>query len=119
MAGARRDPVFGPIVLAGLGGTTAEAIADVAVRLAPLSVAEAAAMPAELTARALLDGWRGGPVLDAEAFGQVLASLGDLVTANPRLDEVEVNPLRLTAGGLVALDAVIINREVTDAQPDQ
>ena len=119
VVGARRDPVFGPIVLAGLGGTTAEAIADVAVRLAPLSVAEAAAMPAELTARALLDGWRGGPVLDPEAFGQVLASLGDLVTANPRLDEVEVNPLRLTAGGLVALDAVIINREVTDAQPDQ
>ena len=119
VAGARRDPVFGPIVLAGLGGTMAEAIADVAVRLAPLSVAEAAAMPAELAARALLDGWRGGPVLDAEAFGQVLARLGDLVAANPRLDEVEVNPLRLTADGLVALDAVIITREVADAQPEQ
>jgi acetyltransferase len=119
VAGARRDPVFGPVVLAGLGGTTAEAIADVAVRMAPLPAAEAAAMPAELTARVLLDGWRGGPVLDTAAFGRALAGLGDLLAANPNLDEVEINPLRLTAGGLVALDAVIITREASDAQPDQ
>ncbi len=119
VAGARRDPVFGPIVLAGLGGTMAEALADVAVRLAPLPAEEAAAMPSELAARALLDGWRGGPVLDAGSFGRVLASLGDLVTASPRLEEIEINPLRLTADGLVALDSVIITREVTDAQPDQ
>jgi acetyltransferase len=119
MAGARRDPVFGPVVVAGLGGTTAEAIADVAIRLAPLPAADAALMPGELAARAVLDGWRGGPALDPAAFGRVLASLGDLLTASPQVDEIEVNPLRLTADGLVALDAVIITREVTDAQPDQ
>lgn len=119
VAGARRDPVFGPVVVAGLGGTTAEAIADVAVRLAPLPAAEAALMPGELAARALLDGWRGGPVLDPAAFGRALASLGDLLAASPQVDEIEINPLRLTAGGLVALDAVIITREVADAQPDQ
>jgi acetate---CoA ligase (ADP-forming) len=111
--------VFGPVVLAGLGGVIAEAIADVAVRLAPLPAAEAAAMPAELAASALLDGWRGGPVLDPASFGRVLASLGDLLAATPHLNEVEVNPLRLTAEGLVALDAVIITKEVTDAQSDQ
>jgi acetyltransferase len=87
--------------------------------MAPLPAAEAATMPAELAARSLLDGWRGGPVLDAAAFGRVLASLGDLLTANAQLDEVEINPLRLTADGLVALDAVLVTREVTDAQPDQ
>jgi acetyltransferase len=76
-------------------------------------------MPGELAARALLAGWRGGPVLDAAAFGQALSSLGDLLAANPHVDEAEINPLRLTAGGLIALDAVIITREVTDAQPDQ
>ena len=119
VAGARRDPVFGPVALAGLGGTMAEAIADVAIRMAPLPPAEAAAMPAELSARALLYGWRGGPALDAASFGQALAGLGDLLAANPHLDEVEINPLRLTADGLVALDAVIITRETTDAQPDQ
>jgi acyl-CoA synthetase (NDP forming) len=119
VAGARRDPVFGPGGVAGLGGITAEAIADVAVRLAPLSAAEAALMPGELAARALLDGWRGGPVLDPAEFGRALAGLGDLLAVSPHVDEIEINPLRLTAGGLVALDAVIITREVTDAQPDQ
>jgi acetyltransferase len=121
--GARRDPVFGPIVLFGLGGTTAEALADVAIRLAPLAPATAAEMADELAGRVLLDGWRGGPVLDAMALGHAAAALGDLLTANPALAEVEVNPLRLTGSGLVALDAVVITRpvseEVSDAQPHQ
>ncbi|AIJ23719.1 acetate--CoA ligase family protein [Amycolatopsis methanolica] len=117
--GARRDPVFGPIVLFGLGGTTAEALADVAIRLAPLSPAEAAAMPDELAGRALLEAWRGGPVLDAKELGAVVSALGHLLVDNPGLDEIEINPLRLTRDGLVALDAVIIPREADDAQPDQ
>ncbi|MFE8992768.1 acetate--CoA ligase family protein [Streptomyces collinus] len=108
VVGARRDPVFGPVVLVGLGGTTAEALADVALRLAPLSPAAAAGMHAELAGRALLDGWRGGPVLDPAALGEVAAALGDLLAARPELAEIEINPLRLTAQGLVALDAVCI-----------
>lgn len=117
--GARRDPVFGPVLLLGLGGTTAEALADVAIRLAPVSLAEAAAMPAELAGRALLAGWRGGPELDPAELARVAAGLGDLLVANPGLDEIEVNPLRLTRDGLVALDAVIISKEADDAHPDQ
>ncbi|MER5180548.1 acetate--CoA ligase family protein [Streptomyces sp. NPDC002896] len=108
--GARRDPVFGPVVLAGLGGTAAEALADVAIRLAPLSLAEAAAMPDELAARALLEGWRGGPVLDRAEFGRVAAALADALAASPPdVAEIEINPLRLTADGLIALDAVIVH----------
>jgi acetyltransferase len=111
VVGARRDPVFGPVVLLGLGGTTAEALADVAIRLAPLTAEQAAAMPAELAGRALLAGWRGGPVLDTLELGRLLAALGDLLAANPALDDIEINPLRLTADGLVALDAVIVTHE--------
>lgn len=117
--GARRDPVFGPVLLLGLGGTTAEALADVAIRLAPLSIAEAAAMPAELAGHALLTGWRGGPELDAGELARVAVALGDLLVSNAALDEIEVNPLRLTGNGLVALDAVIISKEADDAHPDQ
>ncbi|MGW0710660.1 acetate--CoA ligase family protein [Streptomyces sp. NPDC002643] len=106
--GARRDPVFGPVVLVGLGGTAAEALADVAIRLAPLSVTEAADMPGELAGRALLDGWRGGPVLDRSAFGRVVAGLAAALAASPETAEIEINPLRLTADGLIALDAVIV-----------
>ncbi|MFI7502899.1 acetate--CoA ligase family protein [Streptomyces sp. NPDC049687] len=106
--GVRRDPVFGPVVLAGLGGTAAEALADVAIRLAPLSVTEAAAMPDDLAARALLAGWRGGPTLDRSEFGRVVAALAASLAASPGTAEIEINPLRLTADGLVALDAVIV-----------
>lgn len=115
----RRDPVFGPVLLFGLGGTTAEALADVAIRLAPLSLAEAAAMPAELAGRALLAGWRGGPELDTGELARAAVGLGDLLVANAGLDEIEVNPLRLTHNGLVALDAVVISKEADDAHPDQ
>jgi acetyltransferase len=119
VVGARRDPVFGPVVLLGLGGTTAEALADVCVRIAPLPEADAAAMPGELAGRVLLDGWRGGPVLDRAELGHVVAALGDLIAASPHLAEAEINPLRVTPDGLVALDAVIITREAADAQPDE
>jgi succinyl-CoA synthetase beta subunit len=107
IVGASRDPVFGPVVLVGLGGVVAEALADVAVAPAPLSVHEAAALPDELTGRALLDGFRGGPVADRAALGAVLAALGDLLTDHPQIEDVEINPLRVTADGLLALDAVL------------
>lgn len=121
--GARRDPVFGPIVLLGLGGTTAEALADVSIRLAPLRGEDAAEMPLELGGYALLDGWRGGPVLDPAEFAHAGAALGDLLLANPDLEEIEINPLRLTESGLIALDAVVLtrhtSREANDAHPHQ
>jgi acetate---CoA ligase (ADP-forming) len=121
--GARRDPVFGPILLLGLGGTTAEALADVAIRLAPLSPDEAAQMPGELAGHALLDGWRGGPVLDPSQLGRIAAQLGDLLVANPDVDDIEINPLRFTCDGLIALDAVVLTRaaskEAHRAHPDQ
>ena len=105
VVGARRDPVFGPVVVVGLGGTVAEALADVAVRVAP--VRDAAAMVDELAGAALLNGWRGGPVLDRAALAHVVDVLGGLLLDHPELDDVEINPLRVTADGLVALDAVI------------
>jgi acetyltransferase len=107
LAGASRDPVFGPVVLLGLGGVVAEALADVAVALAPLPAAEAAGLADQLAGRTLLDGFRGGPVADRAALGAVLARLGGLLAAHPHISEVEINPLRITSDGLVALDAVV------------
>jgi acetyltransferase len=111
IAGAARDPVFGPVVLAGLGGTVAEALADVAIAPAPLTPTQAAGLAGELAGRALLDGFRGGPVADRAAIGEVLAALGDLLVANPALEAVEINPLRVTGRGLLALDAVVTLRD--------
>jgi acetate---CoA ligase (ADP-forming) len=111
LVGAHRDPVFGPVVLLGLGGVVAEALADVAVALAPLTAAEAAALPGQLAGRALLDGFRSSPAVDRAALGAVLARLGDLLTDHPDVEEIEVNPLRVTVGGLIALDAVLRTRK--------
>ena len=107
IAGASRDPVFGPIVLLGLGGITAEALADVAVAPAPIGERAAAELAGQLAGRALLDGFRGGPVADRAQLGAVLAALGNLLADHPTIADVEINPLRVTAGGLIALDAVL------------
>ena len=113
IVGASRDPVFGPVVLVGLGGVVAEALADVAIAPAPLSIGEAGALADELSGRALLDGFRGGPVADRAALGAVLAALGDLLVHHPGIEDVEINPLRVTADGLLALDAVLtMDKEV-------
>ncbi|MFH5823703.1 acetate--CoA ligase family protein [Georgenia sp. AZ-5] len=112
IVGARRDPVFGPVVLLGLGGTVAEALADVSLRLAPLSAAESATMPDDLAGRALLDGWRGAPTVDRPALGRLLGALGALLLRAPHLADVEINPLRVTAQGMLALDAVVTTKEL-------
>ena len=111
LVGASRDPVFGPVVLVGLGGTVAEALADVAVAPAPLSAAAAAALLDDLSGRALLEGFRGGPVVDRAAVGEVLAALGALLVAAPQVAEVDINPLRALPGRLLALDAVLTLEE--------
>ncbi|MET4538417.1 acyl-CoA synthetase (NDP forming) [Arthrobacter bambusae] len=111
VVGVRRDPVFGPIVVLGLGGTAAEVFADIAIRSAPLAKRAAEGMPAELLARELLYGFRSGPMLDASALAELLVKLGDALVSNQAIAEIEINPLRLTHSGLVALDAVVINVE--------
>ncbi|MCX6497542.1 MAG: acetate--CoA ligase family protein [Arthrobacter sp.] len=109
VVGARRDPVFGPIIVLGLGGTTAEVFADISIRSAPLTARVAEGMPGELQARELLYGFRSGPVLDPAQLAGLLVRLGDALVSNDGIAEIEINPLRLTHDGLVALDAVVIN----------
>jgi len=108
IAGALRDPSFGPVVLVGLGGTAAEALQDTAVRLAPLSADDALDMLDELRGRRLLDGWRGAPPVDRPAIARAIVALGRILLEQPALAEIEINPLRATAAGVVALDALVV-----------
>ncbi|MGW9111704.1 acetate--CoA ligase family protein [Microbacterium sp. NPDC055683] len=107
VVGARCDPVFGAIVVVGLGGVAAEVLADVAIRSAPLTVAEAASMVDDLAGRELLDGYRGAPTADIDALARVVVAVGAAVAAGAA-DEIEINPLRATHEGMVALDAVVV-----------
>jgi acetate---CoA ligase (ADP-forming) len=107
---ARREPLLGPLVVVGLGGVYVEALADVAMRLAPLSRTEAHAMLAELRGRALLDGARGRPRADVEALAAAVVRMSELAVAlPPGVATIEINPLRvLPAGeGVLMLDAAI------------
>ncbi|WP_246169124.1 acetate--CoA ligase family protein [Actinotalea subterranea] len=107
IVGAVRDRVFGPVVLLGLGGVAAELGRDPVLRLAPLSPARAQEMVRALP-RAVLDGFRGGPGVDVAALAHVLRAVGDLISEHHDIAEVDLNPVRLTADGPVALDALVV-----------
>lgn len=106
--GGRHDGSWGAAVLIGLGGTAAEAMGDVAVCLAPLGAADAEAMLAALRGGKMLDGWRGAPPCDRGAVINAIVAMGDFLAAHPTVSEVDINPLRATPDGVIALDALIV-----------
>lgn len=108
IAGMIRDPQFGPIVLVGIGGILAEVLDDVVLRLAPVSAAEAGAMLAELRGHPLLDGIRGRPAVDRAAVAGILVALGALGQARPDIRAVDLNPVVASAGGAIAVDALVV-----------
>ena len=105
--GAHRDAQFGPVVLFGLGGVFVEALGDVAMRVAPLTPADAAGMLDDIRGRALLDGLRGQPPVDREAIAAGLLALSAFMLARPDVASVDVNPAFAYASGLLAVDARI------------
>ncbi|MBA3581369.1 MAG: acetate--CoA ligase family protein [Gammaproteobacteria bacterium] len=106
--GGLQDPVFGPTVLLGLGGTEAEAIKDVCTRLAPLDIVDAEEMIESLRGKALLDGWRGAPAKDKKALAQALVSVSRLLCEHPEIKELDINPVRALPNGVLALDALVV-----------
>jgi hypothetical protein len=109
--GAKVDSVFGPMVLFGLGGIFAEALADVVCRSAPLDEAAALAMLQELKGRRLLEGLRGRPAADRQALARAIVALSRFAAAHAdELESVDVNPLLALPDRAIALDALIVRR---------
>jgi acetate---CoA ligase (ADP-forming) len=106
--GLRRDAQFGPVVLAGIGGTLAEVLDDVAIRLAPLDLEAADAMLDELRGARLLGGVRGRPPVDRQAVGAMIVALGRLGIDRPDIVEVDLNPVVASPSGAVAVDALVV-----------
>lgn len=116
IVGARMDAQFGPCVIVGLGGTTVEALDDIALRLLPVDRADVARMIAELRGRVLLDGFRGAPPLDVAALAHAVVRVGELfLEHDPPLADIEINPLVvLTNGrGVRAVDIRVVALEAT------
>jgi hypothetical protein len=109
--GAKRDPVFGPVVVVGLGGIFAEIMQDVAMRPAPVDEAEAMEMLRSLKAFAVLDGARGRPRADLPAAARAIAALSRFAAQHAdSVAEIDINPMLLLpeGQGAVALDALIV-----------
>ncbi|MFN4046118.1 MAG: acetate--CoA ligase family protein, partial [Acidilobaceae archaeon] len=90
--GALRDPLLGPIVMAGLGGVLVELLGDVTFRKAPLSIVEALEMIGETSLGRLAGGYRGFKA-DARKIAEAIVNAGLLISGNPEIAEVDVNPL--------------------------
>lgn len=105
IVGAKQDPAFGPLVLFGLGGVTAEAYADVSLRLAPVDDVEAGQMVDGIRAARLLKGFRGAPAVNRMALLEVIMRVSLLAARVPALAELDINPLLAGPGGAVAVDA--------------
>ncbi len=108
LIGVRRDPSFGPVVVAAAGGIYAEILADTAAALAPLDAAAAERLLRSLRCAPLLLGARGRPALDLAAAARALAALSRFAAERPEIAEIEVNPLLVRREGAVGLDARIV-----------
>ena len=109
IVGARNDKEWGPVLLVGMGGVMAELLHDARLIPANLPPAEIAAEMLKLKCAPLLKGFRGDPPVDIAAAAEIVAKIGALVQAEPRIREIDVNPVVVyPAGqGAVALDALI------------
>jgi acyl-CoA synthetase (NDP forming) len=108
IVGAVVDPVFGPVVMFGLGGVAAELLRDVTHEFAPFDIRTARAMIGRIRAAPLLTGYRGRPPLDVDALADVLSRLSWLVADHAgRIAEIDLNPLFLGERGIVAADALV------------
>jgi acetyl coenzyme A synthetase (ADP forming)-like protein len=106
LVGVTTDPLFGPLLVCGLGGTLVEVLHDVAFRLTPVSDIDAAEMLTQLRANVLLEGYRGAPPGDREALVNLLLRVSALVDSVPELQEFDLNPVKVLrpGEGVIALD---------------
>ncbi|MDY7028241.1 MAG: acetate--CoA ligase family protein, partial [Spirochaetota bacterium] len=91
--GMKRDPAFGPVILAGAGGIYTEVMRDVSLRIAPVNPKAAAEMLRELKVYPLLTGYRGTAALDVDDLARQIVLLSELATDHPEISELDLNPL--------------------------
>jgi len=115
IVGFSDDPQFGPVVLFGLGGVFVEVLKDVALRVAPLTRADAEEMVREVKGFPLLDGARGRPKADVDALVDLILNVSRMADeTRGRIAEFDLNPIRVRPAGqgVVALDALVVRTSV-------
>ena len=107
IVGAKRDPVFGPVVLVGAGGVFAEVEADTSVRVCPLTKDDVESMLSELRVSKILGGFRG-LTFDRAGLIEVVLKVSHLMVKNPDIIELDLNPLVITSDSVSAVDVRIL-----------
>ena len=105
IAGTSVDPVFGPVILFGAGGVSVEVVADSALALPPLNAPLARALVQRTRVSRLMKGYRDVPAVNEAAVLDTLIALSQLLADEPRIAELDINPLLADASGVLALDA--------------
>lgn len=118
IVGTKRDPVFGPVVMVGLGGIAAEVLRDHALELPPLDERLARRMLESLRSWPLLQGFRGRPPLAVDQLVETLMRFSYLVADVPQIREIDINPLLVGVDRVVALDArIFVNCQPSPGTP--
>lgn len=108
IAGVTADPGFGLTLMVGIGGILAEAVADVAFCLLPATREELLGMLDDLATQRILGQFRGEPPVDRAAVADALVALAECALADPSIDSIDVNPLIISDGRPVAVDALVV-----------
>jgi acyl-CoA synthetase (NDP forming) len=105
LVGVVHDPLFGPVVACGAGGTAVELLKDVSVRITPITDRDASEMIRGLRTFPLLDGYRGAPKADVAALEELVLRVGAMVEAHPEIAEMDLNPVMVLPDGVAIVDA--------------
>lgn len=108
LIGMKRDPVFGPVIVVGTGGTYTELYQDTSSRIAPLTKSQAQQMLEETKIYQILKGYRGKEGIDITPIIHAILNVSNISLSYPEIQEIDVNPLSITPTGIIALDARIL-----------
>ncbi len=108
IVGMKRDVVFGPTILFGLGGILAEAIKDTVLRISPISKEEALKMMKEVKGIKILEGIRGEKSVNFDALADIIVNLSRLALEHPEIKEIDFNPVMVTDAGATIIDARVM-----------
>ncbi|TMK47620.1 MAG: GNAT family N-acetyltransferase [Actinobacteria bacterium] len=117
LVGVAQDPLFGPVVACSAGGTAAELLRDISVRIAPITDLDASDMVRSLKTFPLLDGYRGAPKADVGALEEVIHRVSTMVEAHPSIAEMDCNPVMVLPHGAVIVDARVRVQEAVPPKP--
>jgi acetyltransferase len=108
--GMKKDPIFGPTVLFGLGGIFTEALKDTSIRIAPISKEVAQKMIHEIHGINILTGLRGEKPIDFESIADVIVKISKLAMEHPEIIEIDLNPVMVRSNEAEIVDArVMVN----------